>query len=132
MTRRKPSGVSWESWVERQIRDAQQRGEFDGLPGAGKPIADLQEPYDELWWVKRKLRREHISGAPPSVAIRREREQALERIASATSEAEVRRLVARVNLQIRTVNASTTSGPPTNVMPLDVDRVLARWRDSSS
>ena len=61
MTERKPPGVSWESWIERQIREAQERGEFDNLPGAGKPIEGLEGPHDELWWLKRMLEREQLS-----------------------------------------------------------------------
>ncbi|CAA9211729.1 MAG: hypothetical protein AVDCRST_MAG77-310 [uncultured Chloroflexi bacterium] len=32
----------WESHVDKMIRDAQARGDFDNLPGAGKPL-DLEE-----------------------------------------------------------------------------------------
>ncbi len=32
---------NWESPVERAIREAQERGEFDNLPGAGKPLRNL-------------------------------------------------------------------------------------------
>jgi hypothetical protein len=60
MTERKPAGVPWESWIDRQIRRAEERGEFDDLPGAGRPIPDLDKPFDELWWVKDKLRREGL------------------------------------------------------------------------
>jgi hypothetical protein len=49
-----------ESMVERRIREAIERGEFDNLPGAGKPIADLDQPEDELAWVKRWMKREGI------------------------------------------------------------------------
>ena len=68
MTERKPPGIGFGTWVERQIREAAERGEFDNLPGAGKPIADLDKPHDELWWVKDKLRREHLSYLPPTIA----------------------------------------------------------------
>ena len=61
MTERKPPGVGFETWVERQLREAAERGAFDDLPGAGKPIPDLDKPHDELWWVKQKLRRENFS-----------------------------------------------------------------------
>jgi hypothetical protein len=61
MTERKPPAVSWESFVERQIREAQEAGEFDSLPGFGKPIPDIDEPYDENWWLKKKARQEKIS-----------------------------------------------------------------------
>ena len=43
MTQRKPKGVTWESFVERQIREAQGAGEFDHLPGFGQPLADIDE-----------------------------------------------------------------------------------------
>ncbi len=39
----------WESPVEKAIREAQERGEFDGLPGAGKPLGDLGSPDDAMW-----------------------------------------------------------------------------------
>ena len=61
MTERKPPGIGFKTWVERQIREAMERGEFDDLPGAGKRIADLDKPHDELWWIKQKLRRENLS-----------------------------------------------------------------------
>ncbi|GAT83553.1 molecular chaperone DnaJ [Streptomyces sp. F-3] len=47
MTERKPPGIPFESWVDRQIREAQQRGEFDRLPGAGRPLPD-DRSYEEL------------------------------------------------------------------------------------
>ncbi|HVD28538.1 MAG TPA: DUF1992 domain-containing protein, partial [Mycobacteriales bacterium] len=42
----------WESVVEAQIRQAQERGDFDDLPGKGKPIPGLDDPDDEQWWIK--------------------------------------------------------------------------------
>jgi hypothetical protein len=128
VTARKPAGMSWESFVDRQIREAQERGEFDDYPGKGEPIADLHQPYDELWWVKRKLRDENVSSVPPAIALRRDAEVARERITEATTETEVRRIVEDLNGRIRRVNRTTTSGPTTGVMPLDVDAVVAGWR----
>jgi hypothetical protein len=48
------------SYVERQIREAMERGEFDELPGEGRPIPDLDRPYDPGWWAKKWLRRERL------------------------------------------------------------------------
>jgi Domain of unknown function (DUF1992) len=129
MTDRKPPGVSFETWVERRIREATERGEFDNLPGAGKPIPDLDEPHDELWWVKRKLRREHLAYLPPTIALRKEAEAALEAAASAATEDEVRQIVAAINRKIADGNRKAASGPPLNLTPFDVDRVLRRWRE---
>lgn len=46
--------------VEARIQAAIARGEFEGLPGLGKPIPDLDEPCDELWWVRRWMKRERL------------------------------------------------------------------------
>ena len=129
MTERKPPGVSFETWVERQIREATERGEFDNLTGAGKPIADLDKPHDELWWVKEKLRRENLSYLPPTIALRKEAEDALLAASQAASEAQVRRIVADINRKILDGNRKAASGPPLNLMPFDVERVVRTWRE---
>ncbi len=40
------------SWVDQQVRVAMAKGEFDNLPGAGKPIRDLGGEHDLDWWVQ--------------------------------------------------------------------------------
>lgn len=128
MTERKPPGVSWETWIDRQIREGMERGDFDGLPGHGKPLRDLDRPRDELWWVKDKLRREEVSYLPPTLAIRKDVQDARAAIAAAATEAEVRQIVAELNERIRKVNREVTAGPPSTTVPLDVDEELERWR----
>ena len=46
--------------AENKIRAAIEAGEFDNLPGLGKPAAICDEPYDPFWWIRRKLQRELI------------------------------------------------------------------------
>jgi hypothetical protein len=125
---RKPAGVSWESWADRQIREAQERGEFDDLPGAGKPLPDLHQPYDELWWVRKKLREEGLAYVPPGLQLRRAVEQARQEIASARSEQQVRRIVAEVNGLIRRANRTGSAGGPVGTMPLDEEQAVRDWR----
>jgi DnaJ homologue, subfamily C, member 28, conserved domain len=129
MTERKPPGIGFETWVERQIREATERGEFDNLAGAGKPIADLDKPHDELWWVKQKLRRENLSYLPPTIALRKGAEDALLAASQARSEAQVRRIVADINRKILEGNRKAASGPPLNLMPFDAERVVRTWRE---
>ncbi len=50
--------MEFESLADRLIRESIERGEFDDLPGAGKPIAGLDKPYDAHWWLKSFLDRE--------------------------------------------------------------------------
>ena len=128
MTERKPPGVGFGTWVERQIREATERGAFDNLPGSGKPIPDLDKPHDELWWVRQKLRREDFSYLPATMALRKEAEDALEAAKRAASEAEARRIVADINARIVEGNRKAASGPPLNLMPFDAERIVNAWR----
>lgn len=128
MTERKPPGVRFETWIDKQIGEARERGDFDNLPGAGKPIPDL-ETRDELWWVKDKLRRENISYLPPTLVLRKEVEDAHKQALAADTEAEVRRLLGETNDKIVDATRKPLSGPPLNLTPIDVERFVERWRE---
>ncbi|MFD8022496.1 DUF1992 domain-containing protein [Streptomyces lavendulae] len=128
MTERKPPGVSFESFVDRQIREAADRGEFEKLPGWGKPMASLDAPYDELWWIKGKLHREGFSPLPPSLALRKEAEDALEKVREARTERQVRAVLTEVNEKIRAALLRPPPGPPLNLTEFDVDAAVADWR----
>ena len=48
-----------------KIRAAMAAGEFDNLPGFGKPSELIDEPYHPFWWIGRKLKLEgHFSVDP--------------------------------------------------------------------
>ena len=131
MSQRKPQDEDWEHFVDAQIREAMNRGGFSGLPGTGKPIPGIEKPHDELWWVKDKLKRENLPGLlPEAIEVRRDLEKAVESAARARSEDELRRILTALNVRIRKLNATTTSGPPTTVAPIDVDEMIRRWRRS--
>ncbi|MEU4462302.1 DUF1992 domain-containing protein [Streptomyces sp. NPDC024017] len=130
MTERKPPGVDFESWVDRQIRDAEARGEFDRLPGAGEPLPhDVESTYDELWWVKRKMAREGFSVLPPALALRKEAEDALEAALAAPSERIVRKIIGEINDKIRDMMFKPPPGPPLGKKPYDVEDVVRQWRE---
>ncbi len=132
MTQKKPSSLSWESFVEEQIRAAQEAGEFDHLPGFGKPIPELDEPDDDLWWIKNLLKRERLSLLPPGLEILRTVEREMDRILHLRSEEEVRHAVEQLNDQIRQANFAITWGPDSTASLLDADEVVARWRTHTS
>lgn len=128
MTERKPPGMSFETWVDRRIREAEEAGEFDDLPGKGKPIPGAARPRDEMWWINDKLRREGIAHLPPSLKVRKEAEDALVAVREARSERKVREIIETLNDHIRDAIRRPQAGPPLNIMPYDVDRVVAEWR----
>ena len=122
--------MTWESWVDRLVREARERGEFNDLAGAGKPLAGLDEGRDELWWVKGWLRRDGLGVTPPTIAIRVDAERVLDAVSTMRSETAVRSALEALNRRIRKVNRTAVSGPPSTMMPLDVERVVASWRSA--
>lgn len=129
MATAKPPGADWESGIDQVIRDGRERGEFDDLPGKGKPIAGLSDPHDELWWVRKKLAAEGVSYLPPTLALRKDREDTLALVGATRSEPRVRELLEQLNERIRAVNRRPGEGPPSTVMPIDVEAAMAAWRE---
>ncbi|MFF8813742.1 DnaJ family domain-containing protein [Streptomyces pactum] len=128
MTERKPPGVSFETWADRQIREAEERGEFNELPGFGKPLPGLDRPYDDEWWVKEKMRREQLSYLPPALALRKEAEDALAAVERARSERQVREILAGINEKIAAALRRPPPGPPLQLTPFDIEQVVTDWR----
>jgi hypothetical protein len=119
--------ATWHSLAEARIREAQEAGEFDNLPGMGQPISGIDGVEDELWWVKQKLRREKISLLPPALQIRLEVQKTLEAIWRLPTEAAVRQAVETLNERIRAANLAAVWGPPSTTVPLDVEEVVTEW-----
>lgn len=132
MTRRKPTDMSFEHWTERQIREAQERGAFDDLPGAGRPIKDLDKPWSAERWAADLARREGVdlsATLPPSLRLRRERERLLAGLGDLDQEARVREAVAGFNDSVREAFRRPVTGPPLTVGLMDVEEVVGRWRE---
>lgn len=128
---RKPFGEPFETFVDRQIREARDAGAFDDLPGQGQPFSDLDAPHDDMWWVKKLMAREQLSVLPAALELRRDVERALIAALSRGREVDVRRDVAAINGRIGHLNARATSGPPSDIAPLDPETVVERWRQRS-
>lgn len=62
------------------------------------------------------------------MALRRDREQLLANLATFATEAGVRKVTEELNDKIRRLNRYGAEGPPSSLMPVDVDDVVARWR----
>jgi len=129
MTERKPPGMPVEQWIDRQIRLAQERGDMDNLPGAGKPLP--KRSGDALEWVTRKLRDEGHDTAvllPPSLALPKEAAELPRRLSTVRTEREVRAIVEDINKRILEVHRNPQVGPPLRLGPLDADEVVRDWQ----
>jgi hypothetical protein len=131
MTERKPPGVSFESWVEAQISRGLARGDFDDLPGAGKPLPSLARDESAYDWVVAKARRENVDPAdllPPALALRRERQDLPRRAAAQSTEAAVRELAEDFNERVRQFWRRPVEGPAVPVGLADADALVDAWR----
>ena len=100
MTERKPREISFASWVDQQVSEAAERGAFDNLPGAGKPIS-RRGGTDA--WLQDYLRREGVSAdelLPTPLRLRKEIERLTETVQDLHSEDEVRQVVKGLNRRI--------------------------------
>lgn len=123
----------FESRVERMIREATERGEFDNLPGAGKPL-DLTDSDDPDWWVKRKIREENLDSSallPAPLLLRREAQDFPESLRHIADEDAVRDILVEFNRRVREAHlASRQMALPNSVVAhtVDVDDMIRRWR----
>jgi hypothetical protein len=116
-------------WVDAQIRNAMARGDFDNLPGTGKPIPGIDAPHDPNWWVKRLIERENITGVlPPALALRREDAELEELVDREATEADVRRVVEDFNHRVVEARRQLLGGPPVITATRDVEQEVAGWR----
>jgi hypothetical protein len=131
LTERKPPWMRHETWIDRQIREAQERGDFDNLAGAGKPLPNLDRPFTAERWAMDWVTREggDLRGLlPPWLALRKERTELLASLAQVPSEAMVREAVADFNRRLLDQYRRPAEGPLIAVGVLDVEETVAAWR----
>ena len=129
MTERKPREISFASWIDQRIAEAADRGAFDNLPGAGKPIP-RRGGTDA--WLQDYLRREGVSAddlLPTPLRLRKEIERLAGTVAEMRSEDEVREVVGSLNRRILEWRRIPT-GPPMYLRLVDEEAMVARWRDA--
>lgn len=93
----------FEQLVEERIQEAQRRGDFDALPGAGKPLAaDLDAAVpEELRLAYRVLKNAGCS--PPQLGVRNELQRLNGLLAGVTDRHEAARIGRRISLLAATL-----------------------------
>ena len=116
-------------WVDAQIQMAMRRGEFDNLPGAGKPIKGIGDTHDPDWWVKNLLEREQISGlGPPAILLRKEDAELDARLDGVSAEPEVRRILEDFNARVVSARRQLMGGPPVITRTRDIEVEVDAWK----
>ncbi|MXP22198.1 DUF1992 domain-containing protein [Gordonia sp. HNM0687] len=115
------------------IREATERGEFDNVPGMGKPL-DLSDADDPDWWVKRKIRDENLDSSallPMPLQLRKEAQGFPDSLGNIADEAAVRQILGDFNRRVREAHLGSRAGLPTliTVHTVDVDDMVLQWRE---
>ena len=134
MTERKPPDISFTSWIDRQISEAAERGSFDNLPGAGKPLPKRTEEDAAQAWLREYLRREGVSAEellPTPLKLRKEIERLTESVQDLRSEQQVRQVAADLNRRILEWRRIPV-GPPLFLPLVNSDTLVSRWRDGQA
>ena len=116
------------TWVDLQVRQAMERGEFDDLPGQGKPIEDLGVEHDPDWWVKKLVEREKIALLPPAIALRKEDAELDAELDRMATEEDVRRTLADFNARVVAARRQLQGGPPVVTSTREVEDEVNLWR----
>ena len=112
--------AGYESWIDRQIREAQERGEFDNLRGAGEPLKGL-------------LERENLRPPlPGSLLLRKQAREIGELVSDCTTEDQVREIVEDLNARIHDAHRRGIDGPRIVIGAVDAERVVREWRERRS
>ncbi|WES64177.1 DUF1992 domain-containing protein [Microbacter sp. GSS18] len=127
---RQPTATDRAAYVEVAIQQAMRRGEFDDLPGSGKPIPHLGDHHDPDWWIRRKIESEQLTGlGPPALTLRVEDARLEERLDELSTEDDVRDALEDFNARVRLARMQLLGGPPV-VTPLrEVDDEIVAWRE---
>lgn len=115
-------------WVDLQIEQAVERGDFDDLPGYGKPLKGIGQDHDPDWWLKKLIEREQITGVlPASLQIRKddaELDGVLDRIGT---EDGLRRELTDFNARVRKARIQPLGGPPMITQERDIEAEVEGW-----
>jgi hypothetical protein len=117
-------------YVENVIAQAIRRGEFDDLPGAGKPLEGLGRSHDPDWWIRRKIEREQLTGlGPPALLLRSEHAELERRLDALPSAAAVREYLDDFNRRVVEARRQLQGGPPVVTPTRDVDGEVRAWTE---
>jgi len=127
---RSPTAADRAAYVETSIQQAIRRGDFDDLPGAGKPLEGLGESHDPDWWIRRKIETEQLRGlGPPALMLRVEHAELEERLDALAREDEVREYLDDFNRRVIEARRQLLGGPPVVTPTRDAEAEVRAWHE---
>lgn len=120
-------------FIETAIQQAIRRGDFDNLPGAGKPLESLGTHHDPDWWIRQKIETENLTGlGPPALRLRIENAKLDAQLDLESSESRVREVLDDFNRQVVEARRQLLGGPPVVTPTRDVESEVEAWQERRS
>ncbi|AXL13350.1 DUF1992 domain-containing protein [Microbacterium foliorum] len=118
------------AFIETAIQVAIRRGDFDDLPGAGKPLEGLGTHHDPDWWIRRKIETENLTGlGPPAILLRTEDRELDAQLDLLGRESDVRDVLVDFNRRVVEARRQLQGGPPVVTSTRDIDAEVTAWRE---
>lgn len=113
--------------IEKRIKEAQERGEFDNLPGKGKPLnlEDDSNVPEELRITYKILK--NAGYLPPEIELKKEIRQMEDMLADMPDEKERYRLIKKINLKITKLNMMGRKSPMLEQNQIYYDKVVDKF-----
>ena len=102
---------AYQKIIEEKIKEAQERGDFDNLPGKGQPLCleDENRIPEDLRLSHKILK--NANCLPPELELRKEIRQMTDLLSGIPDEEEQYRQMRRINLKITKLNMMGHSSP---------------------
>ncbi len=122
----------FEKIVEERILNAQKKGEFDNLPGFGKPLV-----FDDDRCVSEELRLaykilKNADFVPPEIGLKKEIKQAEELLAGMQETSEKYRILSKLNFLIMKLNSMRNTSIQLEMPQLYTGKLVERFGSSHS
>jgi hypothetical protein len=124
--------TGFEKIVEERIKQSQKKGEFDNLPGSGKPLAieDISRIPEDLRLAYKILK--NADCVPPEIEIKKEIRTTEALLENMTDEKRKYKAIKRLNYLIMKLNALRNTSVAFDVPQKYEERVVDRLSSSES
>ena len=102
---------SFQKIIEKRIQEAQKRGDFDNLPGKGKPIPIEDDSHipEDLRLAYKILK--NANCVPPEIQLKKDIRKMEDMLENMSDEKETYRLIKRINFKIMQLNTMRNASP---------------------
>ncbi len=118
--------ISFHKIVEKRIKDAQKKGDFDDLPGSGEPIKIEDDSHvpEDLRLVYKILK--NANCVPPEIQLRKDIRRMEDMLEGIKDEKEKYRQIKKINFLIMQLNMTKQASPLLEDSEIYYDKIVEK------